>query len=169
MEPADHATEPDLSISARTGKDYRDDGSFWRPLREAFRFELPTEVLKLIHTYYVDAEFEHALDFEANPLSARTDKQLLLDLQRIRRAADESFNRKCLCGVVGGCCYDEFNHDGDHIGYNVCCSAGEAGWESARYLGLEILPDLENECTQRDMKLIYPLRERQCTDDGAGA
>ena len=55
MEPADHATEPDLSISARTGKDFRDDGSFWRPLREAFRFELPTEVLELIHTYYVDA------------------------------------------------------------------------------------------------------------------
>ena len=132
MEPADHATEPDLSISARTGKNFRDDGSFWRPLREAFRFELPTEVLELIHTYYVDAEFEHALDFEANPLSARTDKQLLLDLQRIRRAADESFNRKCLCGVVGGCCYDEFNHDGDHIGYNVCCSAGEVSWESAR-------------------------------------
>ena len=51
MEPADHATEPDLSISARTGKDFRDDGSFWRPLREAFRFELPTEVLELIHTY----------------------------------------------------------------------------------------------------------------------
>ena len=49
-----------LNISPRTGKDYRDDGSIWCSLRDAFHFELPTEVLELIHKYYVVADFEHA-------------------------------------------------------------------------------------------------------------
>ena len=78
------------------------------------------------------------------------DKQLLLDLQRIRRAAHESFNCKCLCGVVGGCSYDEYNHDGDHIGYNMRCSQGEV-WTTYLYFKEEIFPELENECTQRGL------------------
>ena len=90
------------------GKDYRDDGSFWRSLRDAFHFELPTEVLELIHKYYVVAEFSHALaDYFADiPSLIRMNERLLLVLQRTRNASKEVRNCMCLCGKIGGCIYD---------------------------------------------------------------
>ena len=119
-----------VSISPRTGKDYRDDGSFWAPLRDALRFKLPTEILELVHRHYVVAEFEHALDHDGeNPPSVRTDQRLLLDTRRLLNAEEESRHLTCLCGIPGGCCYypkrhpfGDDNYDGS---YHMECKMGE--------------------------------------------
>ena len=137
--------EPDLAISARTNRNYRDDGSFWPPLRQAFRFELPTEVLRLIHKHYVVAEFE----FASTAVSRRSDQQLLLDLQRYKNAYEESGHCMCLCGKVGGCCYDIRGPDEEDEGYGMHCSAGEV-WLKQVYL-MEDVWAIEAECKERGL------------------
>ena len=152
--------EPDLDISVRTGRDFRDDGSFWRPLREAFRFELPTEVLRLIHEHYIFAEFALATTAE---LSTRSDQQLLLDLQRLQNAYKERGYCMCLCGIVGGCCYNVRGPDGEDEGYAQHCPYGEV-WMQQLYLDEEI-SSVESECEKRGLVLHElvvsnsPLRE----------
>ena len=140
---------PTWPISAHTGKDYRDDGSFWRPLREAFRFELPTEVLKLIHKHYVIAEFEHARDLTSNPLSARTDNQLQLDFQRLSHASTESGACMCYCGKVGGCLYSCYTKDGEYDGYDQRCDIGDVPQMTTIGIDEEIHFWFEPECEKR--------------------
>ena len=119
------AMSSEWNMSARTGKEYRDDGSFWMPLREGFRFALPTDALRLIHTHYVPIEFEHAMDIDGNPISAPTDAQLELDIRRLYHASVESFSLTCHCGIQGGCCHTVYTADGEQDGYSQDCDSGE--------------------------------------------
>ena len=136
-----------LNISSRTGKDYRDDGSFWRSLRDAFHFELPTEVLQLIHKYYVVADFEHTYVFL---LSICTNERLLLDLQRTRNASKEVRNCMCLCGKIGGCIYDIPQSEDVPEGYDIHCAAGD--WVIGEEFCLKgHIENIEGECEKRGL------------------
>ena len=110
---------------AATGRDYRDDGSFWAPLRQGFRFEFPTEVLRLIHSEYVAAEDNHACDFIGNPLTERTDDRLLSDCRRVGNSEWPYLSLRCNCGIVGGCIRTSYDRDGQEDGYDVSCSRGD--------------------------------------------
>ena len=136
-----------LHMSSRTGKDYRDDGSFWRSLRDAFQFELPTEVLELIHKYYVVADFEHSYVI---PLSICTNERLLLDLQRTRNASQEVCNCMCLCGKIGGCIYDIPPSEDVPEGYGIHCAAGDWVMIEESELKWHIV-HIEGECEKRGL------------------
>ena len=47
-----------LLIDSRTGRHIFNDGSHWNDLRKGFGFELPYEILKMIHDYLIEHEFE---------------------------------------------------------------------------------------------------------------
>ena len=139
-------------MSSRTSKDYRDDGSFWRSLRDAFHFELPTEVLELIHKYYVVAEFNHAFaDYFADiPSLIRTNERLLLVLQRTRNASKEVRNCMCLCGKIGGCIYDIPQSEDVPEGYGIHCAAGDWVMIEESELKWHIV-HIEGECEKRGL------------------
>ena len=110
--------------------EFRDDGSFWQPLRKAFGFELPDDVLKLIHQHYVVAEFEHAMNEGSNVLSRRSDNQLQLDIKRLKGALEKSHTLMCNCGIPGGCCYIVPDDEGNENGYGMNCDRGDIWLES---------------------------------------
>jgi hypothetical protein len=132
--------------------EFRDDGSFWQPLREAFGFELPDDVLKLIHPHYVVAEFEHAMNEESNVLSRRSDNQLQLDINRLTNALEKSLTlTTCNCGIPGGCCYSVHDEDGNEDGYEMNCDRGEI-WLESVYIA-DCLLSAQEEWKRRDIRI----------------
>ncbi len=124
------AAAPKQCVEKNDKIEFRDDGSFWQPLREAFGFWLPDDVLKLIHQHYVVAEFEHTMNEGSNVLSRRSDNQLQLDIKRLASALERSHTVMCNCGIPGGCCYTVRDDEGNEDGYAMNCDRGDIWLES---------------------------------------